>query len=54
MAFAIIHIIIAERVLKYIPEICDYSTYILGTIAPDAVHANFWHNDERRNRERRY
>lgn len=40
MAFTITHVIIADMVLEYIPEIEDYPSYILGTIAPDAVHAN--------------
>ena len=40
MAFTATHIIIADKVMEYIPEITDYATYILGTIAPDAVHAN--------------
>ena len=40
MAYTITHIIIADMVLEYLPQIEDYSTYILGTIAPDVVHAN--------------
>lgn len=40
MAYTITHIIIADMVLEYLPQIEDYSTYILGTIASDAVHAN--------------
>lgn len=40
MAFTMTHILIADMVLEYIPDINDYPTYILGTIAPDAVHAN--------------
>lgn len=40
MAFTITHIIIADMVSEYAPKIVDYPTYILGTIAPDAVHVN--------------
>ena len=34
------HILTAEKALKFVPVVSDYPTYILGTIAPDAVHAN--------------
>ncbi len=40
MAFTMTHVLAAEKVLEYLPAVSDYSTYILGTIAPDAVHAN--------------
>lgn len=33
------HILIAEKFLEYIKIPIDYSTYIVGAIAPDAVHA---------------
>lgn len=39
MAYTMIHILIAEKILEYIKTPVDHSTYILGTIAPDAVHA---------------
>lgn len=40
MAYTMTHILIAEKVLDYIKTPIDYSTYIVGTIAPDAVHAS--------------
>ena len=40
MAYTMTHILVAEEALKYFPEVRDSSTYILGTIAPDAVHAD--------------
>lgn len=39
MAYTMTHILIAEKVLEYIKTPVDYSTYIVGVIAPDAVHA---------------
>lgn len=39
MAYTMAHILIAEEVLTFIKAPVDYATYILGTIAPDAVHA---------------
>lgn len=39
MAYTMIHILIAEKVLEYLKSPVDHPTYILGTIAPDAVHA---------------
>lgn len=39
MAYTMIHILIAEKILEYIKTPVDYPTYILGTIAPDSVHA---------------
>lgn len=39
MAYTMIHILIAEKVLEYLKTPVDHPTYILGTIAPDAVHA---------------
>jgi len=40
MAFTMTHIFAAEKALAFLPFIKDFPTYILGTIAPDAVHAN--------------
>lgn len=40
MAYTMTHILAAEKALKYFPEVSDSSTYILGAIAPDAVHAD--------------
>ena len=45
MAYTMTHILIAEKVLEYFNCPIDYATYIVGTIAPDAVHAN--HNYSR-------
>ena len=45
MAYTMTHILIAEKVLEYANWPIDYATYIVGTIAPDAVHAN--HNYSR-------
>lgn len=39
MAYTMTHILIAEKFLEYIKIPIDYSTYIVGAIAPDAVHA---------------
>lgn len=45
MAYTMTHILIAEKVLEYFKTPVDYSTYIVGAIAPDAVHAcpNYTH-----------
>ena len=40
MAYTMTHILIAEKVLEDIKMPVDYSTYIVGAIAPDAVHAS--------------
>lgn len=40
MAYTMTHILVAERVLEYITPPVDYSTYLIGAIAPDAVHAS--------------
>lgn len=40
MAYTMTHILIAEKVLEDIKMPVDYSTYIMGAIAPDAVHAS--------------
>lgn len=40
MAYTMTHIYIAEKVAERLGDIRDYPTYILGTIAPDAVHAD--------------
>ena len=40
MAYTMTHILIAEKVLEYFDCPIDYATYIVGSIAPDAVHAN--------------
>ena len=39
MSYTMVHIYIAENVAKQIKRITDYPTYLLGAIAPDAVHA---------------
>lgn len=40
MAYTMTHILTAEKALKYFPEVSCSSTYILGAISPDAVHAD--------------
>ncbi len=40
MAYTMTHILIAEKVLEFFDCPIDYATYIVGAIAPDAVHAN--------------
>ena len=40
MAYTMTHILIAEKVMEYFDCPIDYSTYMVGTITPDAVHAN--------------
>ena len=40
MAYTMTHILIAEKVLEDIKMPVDYSTYIVGAIAPDEVHAS--------------
>lgn len=39
MAYTMTHILAAEKLLHEFGKETDYSTYILGSIAPDAVHA---------------
>lgn len=39
MAYTMTHILVAEKVLEYIKTHVDYPTFIVGAIAPDAVHA---------------
>lgn len=39
MSYTMTHIYVAENVAKHIKGISNYSTYIVGSIAPDAVHA---------------
>ncbi len=39
MSYTMTHIYIAENVAKHIKGISDFPTYIVGSIAPDAVHA---------------
>ena len=39
MAYTMTHILIAEELQHEFKRELDCSTYILGTIAPDAVHA---------------
>ena len=39
MSYTMTHIYIAENVSKHVKGITDYPTYILGAVAPDAVHA---------------
>lgn len=40
MAYTMTHILIAEKLQHELGREVDYPAYILGTIAPDAVHAN--------------
>ncbi len=40
MAYTMTHILVAEKILEYFDCPIDYDTYIVGSIAPDAVHAN--------------
>lgn len=40
MAFQMIHMEIAYRLLKHIPQIENKAEFILGCVAPDAVHMN--------------
>ena len=40
MAYTMTHIYIAEKVAERLGGIKDYPTYLLGSIAPDAVHAS--------------
>lgn len=39
MSYTMTHILVAENVAKHIKGIKDFPTYIVGSIAPDAVHA---------------
>ncbi len=40
MAFQMIHMEIAYRLLKRIPQIVNAAEFILGSVAPDSVHMN--------------
>ena len=40
MAFQMIHMEIAYRLLKRIPQISNAAEFILGSVAPDSVHMN--------------
>lgn len=40
MAYTMTHILAAEKVLEYIKTPVDHPTYLVGVIAPDAVHAS--------------
>ena len=40
MAYTMTHVLVAEKVLEYLDFPVDYSTYMVGAVAPDAVHAN--------------
>ncbi len=40
MSYTMTHILIADKMLEYIAPPVDYPTYIVGAIAPDAVHAS--------------
>lgn len=40
MAFQMIHMEIAYRLLKRIPPISNPAEFILGSVAPDSVHMN--------------
>lgn len=44
MAYTMTHILVAEEVQQHFKKKMDYATYILGTIAPDAVHASSKYN----------
>lgn len=39
MAYTMVHVLIAEEVQRRFERKVDYATYILGAIAPDAVHS---------------
>lgn len=39
MAYTMVHVLIAEEVQRRFERKIDYATYILGAIAPDAVHS---------------
>ena len=39
MAYTMTHVLVGERVLEYFDFPMDYSTYMAGAVAPDAVHA---------------
>ncbi len=40
MAYTMTHVLVANKVLEYFDRPIDYSTYMVGAVAPDAVHAN--------------
>ena len=40
MAFQMIHMEIAYRLLERIPQIPNAAEFILGSVAPDSVHMN--------------
>lgn len=40
MAFQMIHMEIAYRLLKHIPQLSNAAEFILGSVAPDSVHMN--------------
>lgn len=40
MAYTMTHVLVADKVLDYFDRPIDYSTYMVGAVAPDAVHAN--------------
>ncbi len=40
MAFQMIHMEIAYRLLQRIPQIVNAAEFILGSVAPDSVHMN--------------
>lgn len=40
MSFQMIHMEIAYRLLKHIPQIGNAANFILGSVAPDSVHMN--------------
>ena len=40
MAYTMTHVLVAEKVLEYFDRPIDYSTYMVGAVEPDAVHAN--------------
>ncbi len=40
MAFQMIHMEIAYRLLKHLPQLSNAAEFILGSVAPDSVHMN--------------
>ncbi len=50
MAYTMTHILIAERLLEDLKTPVDHSTFILGAIAPDAVHAAKTYSVEQKER----
>ncbi len=40
MSYTMTHVLVAEKLLEYFDFSIDYPTYMVGAVAPDAVHAN--------------